>query len=70
MTIIHAVYENGVFRPTEPVNLPPASKVRLEIHPVAETPKTAHLDETYEILARSYDTGIPDLAARHNEHQP
>jgi len=33
MTIIHAVYENGVFRPTEPVNLPPASKVRLEIPP-------------------------------------
>ncbi len=70
MTTIHAIYENGVFRPTEPVDLPPLSKVKLEIHPLSATPKTAHLDEIYEILSRSYDTGVPDLAARHNEHQP
>jgi hypothetical protein len=24
----------------------------------------------YEILSRSYPTGEPDLAARHDEHQP
>lgn len=29
---IHAVYENGVFRPEEPVNLPDRSRVRISIH--------------------------------------
>lgn len=28
------------------------------------------LDAIYEVLDRRYDTGVTDLAARHNEHQP
>ncbi len=37
MSTIHAVYENGVFRPKEPVDLPESSQVQLEIvHPMAE----------------------------------
>jgi len=70
MQVIQAIYENGVFRPMEPVDLPPASKVTLEIRPVPTAPKTAHLEETYEILSHSYGTGVSDLAARHDEHQP
>jgi predicted DNA-binding antitoxin AbrB/MazE fold protein len=30
MKAIRAVYENGVFRPTEPVDLPEGSEVRIE----------------------------------------
>lgn len=30
MTTVHAVYENGVFRPTEPVALPEACEVEFE----------------------------------------
>jgi predicted DNA-binding antitoxin AbrB/MazE fold protein len=30
--VVHAVYENGVFRPVEPVELPENCQVALEIH--------------------------------------
>jgi predicted DNA-binding antitoxin AbrB/MazE fold protein len=71
MKTIHAVYENGVFRPTECVDLPEHSQVEFEPRPVnGATNKEQALDEIHKILSRSYDTGIRDLAARHNEHQP
>lgn len=35
---IHAVYENGVFRPTETVNLPDRCEVEVEIRQVKEPP--------------------------------
>jgi predicted DNA-binding antitoxin AbrB/MazE fold protein len=71
MPIITAVYENGVFRPTTPVNLPEGSTVRVEPVKPARTPEyEAHLDRVYDILGRSYETGDPEAAARHNEHQP
>ena len=71
MKTIHAVFENGVFRPTEPVELPEHAEVEFEPRVVKEA--EAHqdgLDEIYEILGRSYDTGERDVASRHNEHQP
>lgn len=67
MKTIHAVYENGVFRPVEAVNLPEHTSVELQ---VKETPKIPSLDDVYAILGRSYSTGERDLAERHNEHQP
>jgi hypothetical protein len=80
MKTIHAVYENGVFRPTEPVDLPEGSKVTIEPSVVANEqpqpsdPEFAHLEpglaRIYAILSHSYDGGAPDTAARHNEHQP
>jgi predicted DNA-binding antitoxin AbrB/MazE fold protein len=33
---IHAVYENGVFRPTSPVDLPEGTEVRVEAPPLGE----------------------------------
>lgn len=30
MPVVHAVYENGVFKPTEPVSLPEACEVEFE----------------------------------------
>jgi len=67
---IHAVYENGVFRPTQQVDLPDHCEVEVEIRQVKETPKVPTLDDVYEILGRRHATGEHDLAARHNEHQP
>jgi predicted DNA-binding antitoxin AbrB/MazE fold protein len=77
MKTIHAIYENGVFRPTTPVDLPEGSEVIIEPQknaglgssPPGE-PDEKGLAEIYEILSRSYKTGEPDLAARHDEHQP
>ncbi|MGH7139110.1 MAG: antitoxin family protein [Pirellulales bacterium] len=77
MKFITAVYEQGVFRPTAPVDLPEGTTV--VVQPATESlnvrdlapPGTA--DEQlriYECLARSYETGDPNAAARHDEHQP
>jgi predicted DNA-binding antitoxin AbrB/MazE fold protein len=68
MAVIHAVYENGVFRPTEPVDLPESSKVELRlITPAAEE---QHLDAIYTLLEARFESGEADVAARHDEHQP
>ncbi|HEY8747942.1 MAG TPA: antitoxin family protein [Tepidisphaeraceae bacterium] len=62
---IRAIYENGVFRPTESVDLPEKSEVVFEPRVVhtdkAPTPAMARI---YEILSRTYDTDQPDLVYR------
>lgn len=68
--MIHAVYENGVFRPTEKVDLPERCEVEVEIRQVKEAPTMPTLDDVYEILGRRHESGERDLAERHNEHQP
>ena len=71
MKPIHAIYENGVFRPTEPVDLPEHTEVRVEPRTVeGHRAEEAALDRVYEILSRRYDSGRSDVAARHDEHQP
>ncbi len=72
---VHAIFENGVFRPTGPVNLPDKCRVEFEPRavgtpPAGEPPAEPNWDELYAILGQGVETGIPDLAARHNEHQP
>jgi predicted DNA-binding antitoxin AbrB/MazE fold protein len=75
MTTIRARWEQGVFRPIRPVNLPEATEVDVVV-PTAppdevETPKQKRdREEILEILSRSYDSGQTDTAERHNEHQP
>ena len=76
MKTIHAVFENGVFRPIEPVDLPDQTpvefepRVRREPNPGSESPVSAGLAKIYEILGRRYSSGYTDTADRHNEHQP
>lgn len=80
MSTIHAIYENGVFRPTTPVELPEGSEVTIEPigdaapRPRPSDPAFAHLDPglagTYAILSERYDSGQSDRAERHDEHQP
>jgi predicted DNA-binding antitoxin AbrB/MazE fold protein len=70
MSTIRAVYENGIFRPMEPVDLPEQSVVEFEPRPVEDERKSKALDEIYEVLSRRYHSGHHDLAERHNEHQP
>jgi predicted DNA-binding antitoxin AbrB/MazE fold protein len=66
----HAVYENGVFRPTEKVDLPDRCQVEVEVRQVAQEQNKPSLDDVYAILGRRHSSGEHDLAARHNEHQP
>ncbi len=73
---IHAVYEKGVFRPTEQVDLPDNAPVEMELRVQTELPATAgppmseELAKVYEILGRRHRSGHTDTAERHNEHQP
>ena len=71
MKTIHAVYEEGVFRPLEKVELPERTEVEFEPKVVAESrPKPGSMDAIYEIMSRRFKTGEHDIAERHNEHQP
>jgi predicted DNA-binding antitoxin AbrB/MazE fold protein len=70
VAIIHTVYENGVFRPTEPVNLPESSEVEVEVRRVTQASEEKHLAAIYALLSTRYESGETDVAARHDEHQP
>jgi predicted DNA-binding antitoxin AbrB/MazE fold protein len=67
---IQAVYENGVFRPTEKVDLPERCRVEVDVRQVGQQPGIPTLDDVYAILGRRHASGEHDLAERHNEHQP
>ena len=68
MPVIHAVYENGVFRPKEPVNLPESVEVELRV--VTSPSEETRLDAIYNLLEARFESGEADVAARHDEHQP
>lgn len=71
MKTVHAVYEHGVFRPLENVELPERTEVEFEPRPVAPTEsQNGSLDGIYSILSERYQSGEHDVAARHDEHQP
>jgi predicted DNA-binding antitoxin AbrB/MazE fold protein len=70
MKTVHAVFEKGVFRPLDAVELPERCEVEFEprpIHPVGESDE--NLSSIYAILSERYASGERDVAARHNEHQ-
>lgn len=72
---VRAIYENGVFRPVKPVNLPEKAEVDIVL-PMesADESELAHREEArkgiMEIMSHRYRSGQTDTAARHNEHQP
>ena len=67
---LHAIYENGVFRPVEPVDLPERCEVEVNVRVVKAGADIPSLDDVYAILGKRFDTEERDVAARHNEHQP
>lgn len=71
MSTVDAIYEDGVFRPVGPVDLPEHSRVRVHFEPAEDGESEAEiLDAIYEVLARRCHSGEADVAERHNEHQP
>ena len=70
MKPIHAIYENGVFRPTEPVDLPEHAEVEVEVLTRGSGDDKQSLRRIYAIMAEEYESGETDVAERHNEHQP
>ena len=65
---IRAIYENGVFRPTEPVNLPERSEVEVVLP--QQAPRDERLEAIYRVMGESFESGESDVAERHDEHQP
>ena len=70
MKNVHAIYENGVFRPLGQVDLPDRTEVEFVPRPIGKKSDSDRLDQTYAILSQSFDTDDTELAQRHNEHQP
>lgn len=68
MTTIHATYEDGVFRPRQPVDLPEHCVVEFE--PRIVTSQADGSERIYDVLSRRFVSGETDVAERHNEHQP
>lgn len=71
MNTVHAIYEQGVFRPVERVELPDHSLVEFEPRLVNPNNSANGADaEVIAILSERYESGQQDVAARHDEHQP
>ena len=71
MTTINAIYKNGMFKPTERVELPEDSHVRLNVETIEPPAQQSEaMRAAYEVMSRRFRSGRHDLAERHNEHQP
>lgn len=72
MKTIDAIYENGVFRPLELVDLPERTSARVQVgvEEDFDERKRRAQEEIYRILGERYNSGDPYGAERHNEHQP
>ena len=72
MTTIRAVFENGVFRPKGVVPLPEHAEVEFEprVTNGAINLSQTGMEAIYEIMGERFDGGDPQVAAKHDEHQP
>lgn len=71
MSTIHAKFENGVFKPLDPVDLPEDRDVEFEprmVVPVNVDPVA--LDRVYAVLSERYDSDDGVVVKHHDEHQP
>jgi predicted DNA-binding antitoxin AbrB/MazE fold protein len=71
MKTIHAIFEKGIFRPLETVELADRTEVEFEPKVVGvKEPKPGSMEAIYEVMSRRFNSGETDIAERHNEHQP
>lgn len=71
MKTIHAIFEQGIFRPLEAVELAERTEVEFEPKVVGlKTPKPGSMDDIYAVMSERFQSGEHDVAERHNEHQP
>lgn len=65
---LRAVYENGVFRPIDPVHLKEHTNVEVRVPDQAEG--VSNQAAILSVLRRNFPSGQSDVAQRHDEHQP
>jgi predicted DNA-binding antitoxin AbrB/MazE fold protein len=70
MQVFHAIYENGIFRPIEPVDLPDACEVEISVQSRRTTMQRPTLARLAEIGRRfPANPELPeDLAAQHDHY--
>ena len=79
MKTIHAIYENGVFRPVDRVELPEGTRVNIVLQTSSTT--VAVLESTpaqdaarkrvWVLMSRRFNSGEPtNILETHNDHQP
>ncbi len=66
-TAIHAIYENGVFRPVQPVDLPERCEVEVDLRAVNRESPDVNLDDTNGVPGPCYSTHKQGMTARPNE---
>jgi len=67
MTLITAIFEHGIFRPLEPLELPDKTRVTIALPDSADNDQ---VPDVREVLSRRYASGHQDTSALHNDHQP
>ena len=67
---IHAAFENGVFPPIEPVELPERCEVVFEPRMIIDRSPEAHRARVHALLGRPIETGEIDMVERHDEPLP
>ena len=69
MQTIHAIFENGIFRPTEPVELPDRCEVNITVHSQQTVTERTTLVRLAEI-GRQFPVNpeLPDDLAEQHDH--
>ena len=62
MSTVAAIYENGVFRPLEKIDLPEHSRVEIPLPEPGQAPLRPRLAAIREVLSRRYDGDFDDAA--------
>jgi predicted DNA-binding antitoxin AbrB/MazE fold protein len=70
MTTIEAIFENGVFRPLNSVDLPEHARVHLAVSRWPTIAPNHPQADLWKVLSQRYEGDDPRVAERHNEHQP
>ena len=65
-TAIHAIYENGVFRPVQPVDLPERCEVEVDIRAVSGESPDVNFDTAHGVRDRRHLPHKQGMTARSN----
>jgi predicted DNA-binding antitoxin AbrB/MazE fold protein len=66
--LVLAIYQNGVFKPLQTINLPDHQRVKLEIIPEGETSLVESQKRALLELAGMGNSGLTDAARKHNTY--
>ena len=66
--LITAIYEDGIFKPFQDINLRNHQRVKLEIIPEPETSLVQSQKKALLEIAGMGNSGLKDVARKHNEY--